>query len=70
MNNRVSLDMEVEDIVREYPQLISYLMDKDIICIRCGAPVWGSLRELLESKGIENLEKFVEEMNEFLEQNK
>ncbi|MEO0233990.1 MAG: DUF1858 domain-containing protein [candidate division WOR-3 bacterium] len=69
MNNKVTLDMEVEDIVREYPQLISYLMDKDIICIRCGAPVWGSLRELLESKGIENLEKFVEEMNEFLEQN-
>ncbi|MEO0289048.1 MAG: DUF1858 domain-containing protein [candidate division WOR-3 bacterium] len=70
MNNKVTLDMEVEDIVREYPQLISYLMDRDIICIRCGAPVWGSLRELLESRGIENLEKFVEEMNEFLEQNK
>ncbi|MEJ5307461.1 MAG: DUF1858 domain-containing protein [candidate division WOR-3 bacterium] len=70
MNNKVSLDMEVEDIVREYPQLISYLMDRDIICIRCGAPVWGSLRELLESKGIKDLEKFVEEMNQFLEQNK
>lgn len=69
MNNKITLDMEVEDIVREYPQLISYLMDKDIICIRCGAPVWGSLRELLESKGIENLEKFVQEMNQFLEKN-
>jgi|UniRef100_A0A7C3J6N7 hypothetical protein len=67
MNKKVTLDMEVEDIVREYPQLISYLMDRDIICIRCGAPVWGSLRELLESKGIEDVENFVEQMNLFLE---
>ncbi|HAF08116.1 MAG: DUF1858 domain-containing protein [bacterium] len=69
MNKKVTLDMEVEDLVREFPQLISYLMDRDIICIRCGAPVWGSLRELLESKGMENPEKFVEEMNQFLEKN-
>jgi len=67
MNKKVTLDMEVEDIVREYPQLISYLMDRNIICIRCGAPVWGSLRELLESKGIEDVENFVEQMNLFLE---
>lgn len=64
---KITPDMEVEDIVKTYPQSVSYLMDRDIICIRCGAPVWGSLRDLLLSKGIDDIDGFVSELNAYLE---
>ncbi len=64
---KITPDMEVEDIVKNYPQSVSYLMDRDIICIRCGAPVWGSLRDLLLSKGIDDIDGFVSELNSYLE---
>jgi len=59
-------EMYVEDIVKDYPDTVKYLMDKDIICIRCGAPVWGNLYELLESKNITDKEAFIIEMNNYL----
>ncbi len=67
---KITPDMDVEDIVREFPQTVSYLMEKDIICIKCGAPVWGSLKDLLLSKGIEDIDGFVSQLNSFLENSK
>lgn len=59
-------DMYVEDIVSEYPASVGFLMDRDIICIKCGAPVWGTLYELLASKNIEDPEGLINELNEYI----
>ncbi len=64
---KINGDMYVEDIVQEYPKSVAFLMDKDIICIKCGAPVWGSLNELLEEKGIEDKQKLIDELNAYLQ---
>lgn len=59
-------EMYVEDIVKDYPDSVKFLMDRGIICIRCGAPVWGTLYELLESRNIEDKDALIKELNEFL----
>ncbi len=59
-------DMYVEDIVKDYPDAVVFLMERDIIAIRCGAPVWGTLDELLEEKGIEDKEGLIKELNKHL----
>lgn len=65
--NKITGEMYVEDIVRDWPDTVGYLMERDIICIRCGAPVWGTLNELLESRGVKDREEFISGMNSFLE---
>jgi len=42
-------------------------MERDIICIKCGSPVWGTLNEILERTGVKDKEDFISLMNAFLE---
>lgn len=58
--------MYVEDIVRDWPSSVAYLMERDIICIKCGAPVWGTLEELLSSRNVRDIDEFISAMNLFL----
>ena len=60
-------DMYVEDIVSEFPAAVSFLMDRDIICIKCGAPVWGTLNELLASRDISDPDALITELNSFVD---
>ncbi len=60
-------DMYVEDIVSEFPAAVSFLMDRDIICIKCGAPVWGTLNELLASRNITDPDALIKELNSFVD---
>ena len=59
-------DMYVEDIVSQYPEAVPFLMERDIIAIKCGAPVWGTLNELLDEKEIKDKETLIDELNKFL----
>ena len=59
-------EMYVEDIVSNYPDAVKFLMDRDIICIKCGAPVWGTLNELLEEQNVENTDAFIRELNDYI----
>ncbi len=52
--------MEVEEIVEQFPQLVKILTGRGIICIQCGAPTWGTLRELIEQTGQDADEVMVE----------
>ena len=38
-------DMEIEELVNNYPFSVKYLMEKGIRCIACGEPIWGTLEE-------------------------
>ncbi|MGE3062471.1 MAG: DUF1858 domain-containing protein [bacterium] len=65
--SKITGEMYVEDIVSNFPDTVGYLMERDIICIKCGAPVWGTLNELLESRGVKDKENFILKMNDFLD---
>ena len=63
MEAKVTMDMQVEDLVEAFPEAVRFLTKSGLRCIRCGEPVWGTLEEFLQSEGVENPEKLVEEMN-------
>lgn len=53
----------VEDIIKEYPELNIYLIKKGIRCIVCGEPVWATLGELIEWKGMD-VDRVMAEIND------
>lgn len=62
-------DIPVEELVEDYPDSVGFLADEGILCIRCGEPVWGTLKDLVEEKGkdvnttVKKLTKFLQEDN-------
>lgn len=58
-------DMEIEELVTNYPFSVKYLMEQGIRCIACGEPIWGTLEEAAKEKGFDDnaIQGFVEEMN-------
>lgn len=63
MEAKVTLDMQVEDLVEAFPEAVKFLTKRGLRCIRCGEPIWGTLEEFLQSEGVENPQKLVEELN-------
>jgi hypothetical protein len=62
---KISKDIEIEDLVKIIPNSVIYLMEKGIRCLRCGEPIWGSLESAAIEKGFNHKEisKFVDELN-------
>jgi methionine synthase II (cobalamin-independent) len=56
----------IEDLVRELPSSVTYLMKKNIKCLACGEPIWGTLEEAAKKKGFsdEEIGVFVKELND------
>lgn len=69
LTGMIKPDIEIEDLVRDYPFSVRYLMEHGIKCIACGEPVWGTLAEAAKEKGYGNddILRFVNEMNEIAE---
>ena len=65
MKVRISKDIEIEDLVKILPQSVTYLREKGIRCLRCGEPIWGTLKEAAVQKGFNenDVDKFVEDLN-------
>ncbi len=61
----ITKDILIEDLVREFPGAVRYLMEKGIRCLLCGEPVWGTLESAAVEKGFsgEQIETFVTELN-------
>ena len=59
----ISKDTYIEDLVREHPEVVNVLMKHNVVCIKCGEPVWGTLGETLDRAGKENQDEIVEELN-------
>jgi hypothetical protein len=57
----------VEELVERFPQLVSFLMDRDIVCIKCGEPFWGTLEKLVSSKG-KDVGEILKQINAFLKE--
>jgi methionine synthase II (cobalamin-independent) len=58
-------DVLLEDLVRDLPKSVGYLMEKGIKCIACGEPIWGTLAEAAKEKGFSNrqIDEVVTELN-------
>ena len=69
--NRVTKETEIEDLVKQIPESVTYLMDNGIRCLRCGEPIWGTLEAAAIEKGFDELqiEKFVVDLNKLAESN-
>lgn len=71
MIDKITKDIEIEDLVQALPESVSYLMKNGIRCLRCGEPIWGTLENAALEKGFgkKDIEKFVEDLNKLLKQN-
>ena len=55
MDLDISPDIAIEELVRLMPQAPALLREFGIVCIQCGEPVWGTLRQAAAEKGITDL---------------
>ncbi|MCK4655567.1 MAG: DUF1858 domain-containing protein [candidate division Zixibacteria bacterium] len=62
----IKSDIHVDDLLERYPELNVFLSRRGIICVQCGEIFWGTLEELIKSKGID-VDKTVAEINAELE---
>ena len=62
----IDKDILIEDLVSKVPKSVGYLMKKNIKCLACGEPIWGTLEEAAKKKGFsdEEIEVFVKELND------
>ncbi|KPJ70047.1 hypothetical protein AMJ44_01045 [candidate division WOR-1 bacterium DG_54_3] len=66
MSAQITLDTQIEDLVKNYPEAVGFLTRHGIRCIRCGEPLWCSLGELLDQDGVDDPHQLVTELNDFL----
>lgn len=68
MKPEITKEIEIEDLVRNYPASIKFLAEKNIKCIACGEPVWGSLDEAAREKGYSDkeVEAIVSELTTYI----
>jgi methionine synthase II (cobalamin-independent) len=68
---KITKDIEIEDLVDLLPDSVTYLMEQGIRCLRCGEPIWGTLESAAEEKGFndDDIKKFVADLNKMLEKN-
>lgn len=62
-------DILISELIEKYPQVIGLLASEGIKCVRCGQPVWGTLREAASEKGLDDTEvaMLVNRLNETIE---
>jgi iron-sulfur cluster repair protein YtfE (RIC family) len=58
----------IEDLVREFPCAVTYLMEHGIRCLRCGEPIWGTLESAAKEKGFsaDRINAFVTDLNRII----
>jgi len=61
----ITKEIYIEDLVRELPEAVEYLMKHGIRCLLCGEPAWGTLETAAKEKGfsLEEIEGFVNDLN-------
>ncbi len=59
-------DMTIEELVEKYPQTIRPLSEMGVNCVVCGEPLWGTIEENIESKGLTDLDGIITKLNEII----
>lgn len=68
MTPPITKNIEIEDLVKNYPASIKFLAQKGIKCIACGEPIWGTLEEAIREKGFldSDVENIIAELQSVL----
>jgi methionine synthase II (cobalamin-independent) len=68
----ITKQIEIEELVNNYPFSVKYLMEQGIRCIACGEPIWGTLEEAAKEKNFDDakIQQFVDELNQMALENK
>ena len=68
--NSITLETTVEELVERYPAAVGFLARNNVRCVRCGEPLWCTLKELFEEDGVEDPQFLIDELKRFLKINK
>lgn len=62
--HKITREIQITDLISAYPFAAGFLMKKNLQCIICGEPVWGTLEELARDGQFTHLqtETLVEEL--------
>lgn len=55
-------DILIEELVARVPRAPALLRRWGIVCVQCGEPVWGTLREVALAKGVRDLAPILAEL--------
>jgi len=60
----ITADTKVDQIVKDCPGVVGFLIRQGLPCVVCGEPFWGSLADLARQKKWDNeqINKLVEEV--------
>ncbi|MFP4664674.1 MAG: hypothetical protein ACLFM1_09630 [Bacteroidales bacterium] len=69
---KITKDIQIEELVDNLPDAVSYLADEGIRCLRCGEPIWGTLEEAAKEKAYddEKIQTFVDELQSLADKKK
>jgi hypothetical protein len=61
----ISKDISVEDLLRRYPASVRFLIQRNLPCLVCGEPVWGTLEDVASRAGYDGqqIRQLVADMN-------
>lgn len=68
-NADITPEMTIEDLLSRYPQAAKFFLRFGIRCFTCSGIIWGTVRETLRRKGIQDIDAEVEQLNEYLNEN-
>ncbi|MCP4633465.1 MAG: DUF1858 domain-containing protein [candidate division Zixibacteria bacterium] len=55
----------VEELLENYPTINTFLLQKGIVCVKCGKPFWGKLGDLIKGKRL-NVDDLIADINRFI----
>ena len=61
----INRDISIEDLIEQFPGSVKFLISRNLPCLVCGEPSWGTLEELAKDKGFDDgsIDRLVREMN-------
>jgi hypothetical protein len=65
----VTAETTIEELIEAYPASVGYLLDRGIVCIKCGEPVWDTLGNVISRKGMD-VSGTIAKLREFLGETK
>jgi len=68
VENKISKDMIIAEIVAKFPYLAEYIMDYGVHCVGCGVASFETLEEGFMGHGMtsENVDVIIEELNKVI----
>jgi iron-sulfur cluster repair protein YtfE (RIC family) len=60
---------DVDEIIERYPQVVDFFSEKEIVCVKCGEPVWGTIETIIKEK-YNNVEDIIKQLNQYIHNSK